>query len=80
MHAHDTHTTRNLEIIVIVKIKYFPYLGKISPTRLIKTCCNISYIKMLVLYFLLENFKIVSNSCKNKSWVISSSFVKNITP
>ena len=30
MHAHDTYTTRNLEIIVIVKVKYFPYLGKIS--------------------------------------------------
>jgi hypothetical protein len=50
MHAHDTHTTRNLEIIVIVKIKYFPYLGKISPIGVIKTCRNIYRIKMLALY------------------------------
>ena len=44
-HAHDTYTTHNLKILVIVKVKYFPYLGKISPTRLIKTCCIISDIK-----------------------------------
>ena len=45
MHTHDTYTTHNLEIIVIVKVKYFPYLGKISPTRFVNTCRNISYIK-----------------------------------
>ena len=44
-HAYDTYTTHNLKILVIVKVKYFPYLGKISLTGLIKTCHNISYIE-----------------------------------
>jgi hypothetical protein len=30
MHAHDTYTTHNLKILVIVIVKYIPYLRKIS--------------------------------------------------
>ena len=76
-HAHDTYTTHNLEILVIVKIKYFPYLGKISPNRVIKACRNISYKNASVIFLVFENLKIMSSSRINKPWVVRISLVKN---
>lgn len=79
VHAHDAYTTLNLKILVIVKIKHFPYLGKISPTRLIKTSRRISYIKRWCYIHHLENLEITSSSRIIKLVVIRTSLVKNIT-
>ena len=80
MHTHGTYTTHNLKIIVIVKVEYFPYLGKISPTRFIKTCRNIRISNVSVILPNLENLEITSNRRKDKLIILSTSLVMNLAP